>query len=437
MKRTIYILLLLTLATPLFAARQDSAKHKLDMDYRVSFRGGVMTNDLFGNDKLKKFCPYVNPTLGGEFAIAFHPDWQALHEWNDASVGVALSAYYLGNNEKLGYAIAPYAFLDVPLVRVPHFILGLRLGLGVAFLTKTYFNTVPEGHAYKDMGGNTPETRANECIGSVFNFHFPEAIYLEFPIKNGWTITAGGGWYHFSNGSTIQPNTGYNIFAGELGVRYVPTTNAEPRPCWTKNPDSRKKNWEVEIAWAGAPRQVYYRDQQTFFGFTLQAAAYWRAHNVFRLGGGVDVFYDNRYMPRETKFGKTNVAAANPNGADCWRLGISLQPELVVGKLTCGFHLGMYLLDNVKSLEPGTADDQAKYLTEEQRAEYAATGRVTKGIVYAYDLGNAGQGGHPDGWLYTQLVLRYHLPYHIFIQGNMKSHLSKVEFICLGLGAYF
>ena len=436
MKRTLYILLLIVLGSPLFAARQDSAKHKLDMDYRVSFRGGVMTNDLFGNDKLNKFCPYINPTLGGEFAIAFHPDWQALHEWNDASVGVALSAYYLGNNEKLGYAIAPYAFLDVPLVRVPHFILGLRLGLGVAFLTKTYFNTVPEGHAYKDMGGNTPETRANECIGSVFNFHFPEAIYLEFPIKNGWAITAGGGWYHFSNGSTIQPNTGYNIFAGELGVRYVPTTNAELRPCWTKNADSRKKNWEVEIAWSGAARQVYYRDQQTFFGFTLQAAAYWRAHNVFRLGGGVDVFYDNSYMPRETKFGKSNVAAARANGADCWRLGVSVQPEFVVGKLTCGFHIGMYLLDNVKSLEPGTADDQAKYLTEAQRAEYAATGRVTKGIFYPYDLGNAGQGGHPDGWLYTQLVLRYHLPWHIFIQGNMKTHMSKVEFICLGIGAY-
>ena len=436
MKRTLYILLLIVLGSPLFAARQDSAKHKLDMDYRVSFRGGVMTNDLFGNDKLNKFCPYINPTLGGEFAIAFHPDWQALHEWNDASVGVALSAYYLGNNEKLGYAIAPYAFLDVPLVRVPHFILGLRLGLGVAFLTKTYFNTVPEGHAYKDMGGNTPETRANECIGSVFNFHFPEAIYLEFPIKNGWAITAGGGWYHFSNGSTIQPNTGYNIFAGELGVRYVPTTNAELRPWWTKNADSRKKNWEVEIAWSGAARQVYYRDQQTFFGFTLQAAAYWRAHNVFRLGGGVDVFYDNSYMPRETKFGKTNVAAARANGADCWRLGVSVQPEFVVGKLTCGFHIGMYLLDNVKSLEPGTADDQAKYLTEAQRAEYAATGRVTKGIFYPYDLGNAGQGGHPDGWLYTQLVLRYHLPWHIFIQGNMKTHMSKVEFICLGIGAY-
>ena len=93
MKRALYIVVLLTLCSSLFAARQDSAKHKLDMDYRVSFRGGVIRNDLFGNEKLKEFCPYINPTLGGEFAIAFHPDWQALHEWNEASVGVALSAY--------------------------------------------------------------------------------------------------------------------------------------------------------------------------------------------------------------------------------------------------------------------------------------------------------------------------------------------------------
>ena len=355
MKRATYILLLLALSAPLFAARQDSAKHRLDMDYRVSFRGGVIRNDLFGNDKLKDICKTgINPTLGGEFAIAFHPDWQALHEWNDASVGVALSAYYLGNNEKLGYAIAPYAFLDVPLVRVPHFVMGLRLGLGIAFLTKYYYNTAIPDRIY---GGSLTNSEGNYCIGSVFNFHFPEAIYLEFPIKDGWAITAGGGWYHFSNGSTIQPNTGYNIFAGELGVRYVPPTNAELRPCWTKNPDGRKKNWEVEIAWAGAARQVYYMDRQTFFGFTLQAAAYWRAHNVFRLGGGVDLFYDNSYVRRETTYGRfgripgTHTIAARENGADCWRLGVSVQPELVVGKLTCGFHSGVYLIDGVKNLE--------------------------------------------------------------------------------------
>ncbi|MBO4665666.1 MAG: acyloxyacyl hydrolase [Paludibacteraceae bacterium] len=428
MRKTGIIIVLLACALPLLAgpnAEQATKQKKLDMDYRVSFRGGVMTNDLFGNEKLKEFCTYVNPTLGGEFAIAFHPDWQALHEWNDASVGVALSAYYLGNNEKLGYAIAPYTFLDVPLVRVPHFVLGLRLGIGVAFLTKTYFNTADPDKMYESLKAS----QGNQCIGSVFNFHFPEAIYMEFPIKNGWSILAGGGWYHFSNGSTIQPNTGYNIFCGEIGARYMPNTDRYADRVQTT--DHRKKNWEVELAWTGAARQVYYKDRQTFFGFTLQAAAYWRAHNVFRLGGGIDVFYDNSYVPRETKFGKTNVAAARENGADCWRMGLSIQPELVVGKLTCGFHVGAYMIDGVKNLE----FDQ-NYATEEQAAEWAATGRVTKGVFYAYDIASAGQGGKPDGWLYTQLVLRYHLPWHIFIQANMKTHMSKVEFVCLGIGAW-
>lgn len=426
-KASLFLSLTVLLFVPLLCPTSVSAQ-KVDIDYRVSFRGGWITNDLFGNDKLKQFCDHIDPTLGGEFAMTFHPDWQALHEWNDAGVGVALSAYYLGNSEKLGCAIAPYAFLEVPLVRKQHFIMGLRLGLGVAFLTKTYFNTADSALMYSSLSGS----HGNQCIGSVFNFHFPEALYMEFPIKDGWTITAGGGWYHFSNGSTIQPNTGYNIFSGELGLRYVPTKNAALRPCWTKNPDGRKKNWEVEIAWAGAARQVYYKDKQTFFGFELQTAAYWRAHNVFRLGGGVDVFYDGSYIPRDTKFGKTNNAAANPNGSDCWRLGVSVQPELVVGKLTCGFHLGVYLLDPVKELE----NDQ-RYLTDKQKMELAETGRVTsKGIFYPYDITNAGQGGYPDGFIYTQVVLRYHLPHHIFIQGNMKSHLSKVEFVSFGLGAW-
>ena len=433
MKKIGIILLFVAVILPAFAGKDTTEKKKLDMDYRVSFRGGVIMNDLMKNDKLDKFSPDHNPTLAGEFALAFHPDWQALHEWNDASIGVALSYYNLGDCNKLGHAIAPYVFMEIPFVRVPHFIFGLRMGVGVGFLTKTYFNTVPEGHAYKDMGGNTPETRANECIGSVFNFHFPEAVYMEFPIVNGWSILASGGWYHFSNGSTIQPNTGYNIFCAEVGAKYTPPTNAEPRKCWAGNPDSRKKKWELELAWTGAARQVYYKDQKTFFGFTLQAAAYWRAHNVFRLGGGLDLFYDNSYVPRETKFGKTNVAAARENGADCWRLGVSLQPELVVGKFTCGFHLGMYLIDGVKALE---TESDGKYLTDAQKAELAATGRVTKGIIYPYDIASAGQGGHPDGWLYTQLVVRYHLPWHIFLQANMKTHMSKVEFVCFGLGVY-
>ena len=62
---------------------------------------------------------------------------------------------------------------------------------------------------------------------------------------------------------------------------------------------------------------------------------------------------------------------------------------------------------------------------------------IKKGIFYPYDILKAGSAGYPDGWLYTQIVLRYHLPFHLFIQANMKAHLTKVEFVGIGLGTWF
>ena len=106
-------------------------------------------------------------------------------------------------------------------------------------------------------------------------------------------------------------------------------------------------------------------------------------------------------------------------------MGISLQPEFVVGDFTAGLHLGAYMYDPIKELEPY------------DEAAASETGRVKRPIFYSYDLLKAGSAGYPDGWLYTELVLRYHLPWNIFVQAMMKSHLTKVEFISLGIGVYY
>lgn len=387
----------------------------LDTDYRLSFRAGAIMPDGKVDDMLAQKGQWVGPSMGGEFAVAFRPDWRALHDWNNASLGVAVGYWYLGNQTLLGSAVTPYAFMDIPLVRLTHFVFGLRPGIGAAFVTKTYRNTIPKEHLFQDLNN------ANKSIGSVFNFYFPEAFYMEFPIRHGWSIPVSAGWYHISNGSMVQPNSGYNMFAGDIGVRYTPQHNIQPT---TRGKTELKKRWELELAFAAGGRQVYYRDQQTFFACEMQLAAYWRAHQIFRLGGGVDVFYDGAYIYRSTYFDKTNLAAARTNGADCWRLGVSLQPEFVVGQFTAGFHFGVYLLDPVKNLEP--ADE----------ARLAESGRLNKGIFYKYDLLRAGSAGNPDGWLYTQIALRYRLPWHLFIQGTMKAHLTKVEFVSLGLGVW-
>ena len=387
--------------------------YALAPSYRLSLRTGGILPD----GKVEKFAPHRTMPMGAEFAVTFHPQWTALNDWNHAGIGAALSYWYLGDNQLLGHIVAPYVFLDLPLVKLPHFRLGIRPGIGIGFATKTYQNTIPSDRLYLELG------QANQSIGSVTNFHFPEALYLEFPLRNGWSILAAAGWYHFSNGSTVQPNSGYNILSGEIGVHYNPLYQHPPTHLWDQTQDHRTKQWEVALAFTGGARQVYYKDQQTFFASTIQAAAYWRAHNIFRLGGGCDIFYDGAYINRKTQFIKTNLSVATPS--DCWRIGVSVQPEFVFGDFTAGFHFGVYLYDPIKELEPM------------QEAQAQPNGRIKKGIFYPYDILKAGSAGYPDGWLYTQIVLRYHLPFHLFIQANMKAHLTKVEFVGIGLGTWF
>ena len=382
----------------------------------VSLQGGAVMPDGKVDEVVDASKEWHAPVWGVNVGVDFAPEWQALKDWNNATIGVGLSYWNMGH-ELLGHAIAPYAYMNIPLVKLPRFELGLRPGIGAAFMTKTYRNTVPEGQLFVSV------TDANQCVGSVTNLYFPEVLYMNFPLAKGWSISLAGGWYHISNGSTVQPNSGYNIFGAELGVKKVVDEVERLVGYEARGKEEDAKKWSVAVAGTMGGRQVYYRDQQTFMVGSMHASAYWHAHPIFRLGGGVDVFYDGAYVQRKTRFIKTNLDLAQPS--DCWRVGVSVQPEFVVGNFTTGLHVGAYMYDPVKALEP------------QWREDGLPTERLDKPVFYAYDLLNAGSPGYPDGWLYTEVVLRYHLPWHMFVQAMMKSHLTKVEFISLGLGFWY
>ena len=416
MRKSLCILLLFLFTLHLYA---------LDVDYRLGARAAWIMPDGKVDKMTNQQGKWLGPAYSADFSVTFRPDWRALQQWNDAGVGLGFTYWHLPH-DLLGQAFAPYAYMDIPLVKRSHFVLGLRPGIGAAFMTKTYQNTVPEGQLYQELNN------ANQSIGSVTNLYFPEMLYMDFPIAKGWSVGIAGGWYHISNGSVRQPNSGYNLFAAELALRYSPTQSPianRPSPIpHRQSPIANSqspiaKKWSIIAAATASGRQVYYRDQETFLVGSMHAAAYWHAHAIFHLGGGVDVFYDGAYIPRDTQFQKTNLAAAK--AGDCWRIGVSLQPTFVVGDFSLGLHLGAYLYDPVKELEPYS------------EAILSPTGRLDKPIFYAYDMLNAGSAGYPDGWMYTSVVLRYHLPWHIFLQAMMKSHLTKVEFVSLGIGFYY
>ncbi len=404
------------------------------------------------------------PVLGGQFAVEFLPTgrWHCLQQWNNASIGVGVSYLNLGNDKYLGSAIAAYGYMNQPFYNGTHFRIGIRPTVGLAAVTKTYANTLPDDvPPYTKARDSEGKLIANWSVGSILNAYLALEMYMDFPIKDGWEITLSGGWHHISNGSFMHPNAGYNMFGGELGVRYTPGMDErvkglkdegyqKPKPdVPRKLYDGVDKPWAVEISATGGAKQNYYADNQNgqrFYGAaTLKAAAYWVPVSIFRIGAGVDAFYDGYYSAVNdefknvnpgapiTYFGKTYLAKSEVK--NCFRVGISLQPEFIIGNLTAGIHVGFYVFDPIKNLEPYSTITDKNNKDYDPHALHPGDEPFDRGVFYSYDFSKA--SNYQDGWCYMQFVLKYHVLDHLFVQLGLKTHGVRAEFIDAGLGVAF
>ena len=457
MRRLLIITLSALCLLPLSAAeRYDHRTHrskptqKYNMRYRLSGTAGWLNRDdkIAGDKSTEGFTMDRPVVAGGTFAVEFLPTGrlESLQQWNNASIGLAFTALDLGQQKYLGQTFAPHAYLNIPLVHRPHFVLGLRPGLGLAFVTRTYANTVPADYKWKgyrvpvqqktETSAETYRQIANVSIGSVVNAFLTGGLYMDFPIRNGWDITFCAAWQHLSNGSVMTPNAGYNMFNAELGLAYTPSESPNGHHFHTPYShvpkelyDGVTKKWDVEIGVSAGCRSVYYQDQKWFGAGSLSLSAHWIPVSIFRLGAGVDVFYDGAYRSvyeefqtedsdaPTTYYGKTYLHESKT--ANCFRVGISLQPEFIVGNLTFGYHVGIYLYDPIKNLEP--------FAEVEKNG-----GPLKRGIFYSYDMQKVSNG--QDGWFYQKVQLKYHCSKHIYVQLGLKLHLVKAEFIDAGIG---
>lgn len=413
---------------------RTTSTSKCNVRYRFSgIVGWLNRDDKIAGDKNTIGFTMDRPVVtGGTFAMEFLPTGsvKCMQQWNNASIGAALTVLDLGQNQYLGQVIAPHTYLNIPLVRREHFVFGLRPGVGVAFVTKTYANTVPDDLRWKqyrikveDMNKDYLQV-ANVSIGSIVNAFLVGGIYMDFPIKKGWNIAFSAGWQHLSNGSVMTPNAGYNMFNAEVGFAYTPSEGPNGHYTYTPPPDVPKelwdgvnKKWDVEIGLAGGCRSVYYKDRKWYGVGSFSLSAHWVPISIFRLGAGVDVFYDGAYYDTDSEYKKTYITESKVE--NCFRVGISLQPEFIIGDLTVGYHIGMYLYDPIKNLEPYTEVE-------------AHGGPLNRGILYSYDVKNVSNG--QDGWCYQKLQLKYHCTKHLFVQLGLKLHFVKAEFIDVGLG---
>ena len=441
-------LILMTLsvsATPRLY-RKSNPKKKTDTSYQLRYRMAGAVGFLNRDDKVRDF-KFDRPVItGGTLALEFLPTgrWKCMQQWNNASIGGAFSVFDLGQQQYLGQVFAPHTYLSVPLLRRERVTFGLRPGLGLAFVNRTYANTVPPEELWKSITKTVNGKKipiANQSIGSIMNVFMTGGLYLDIKLVECWDFTFSGAWQHLSNGSVMTPNGGYNMFNVEAGIAYTPKYKTSGFHYYqpdtdvpSKLHDGVTKKWGIDFTFGAGTRSVYYRDRDWFAAASFSLAAYWQPYSIFRVGIGADMYYDGAYaavadaafndksklkdFSHVTYYQKTYLRESNI--MNCFRAGVSLQPEFVFGNLTFGYHVGVYLYDPVKNLEPF--------------ADVNKNGGkpLNRGIFYQYDPSKA--SNYQDGWCYQKLIMRYYCSKHFFVHVGLKLHIFKAEFIDAGLG---
>jgi hypothetical protein len=198
--------------------------------------------------------------------------------------------------------------------------------------------------------------------------------------------------------------------------------------------ESPFKRWSGEVILSGSAKKLYYQDTQYFGCASLNVEGYYHTCRQHRIGLGFDLFFDDAYRqtvaPNEngqyqwtneyTKFKRT----CTPDNAlaNKLRLGLNIANELTIGRVGIFAHVGIYLYDPIKNMEPGDKALNALNGKEEP---------IKKGLFYGYDIQKE------DGWNYFRIGVKYHVTPHFLVNVSFKTHLQKVEFAEFGIGYSF
>lgn len=384
------------------------AAQEIPFALKVSASGGYI---LPMSENLKQVA--TKPVWGGEIAAEFpamgNYAWQRY--WRMPTVGVAFAGMDLGNTTILGQAFAFYPYLLAPIIKTEHFVWNWKVGVGLAFVTKTWYDC--------DTLSGVKAATANASIGSVTNVYIGTGMNFEFPIKKGVSMTADLGYAHISNGSTRQPNSGFNILQAQVGAKY---TFEACRHC--RKPLAALERfpyeWSMTVEASGGVREQYYKDHHRYAVGTLQVGITANITNRYAIGGALHAFYDGAFVQQGTRgdesyrqhttYGRYFIPTEST--ANKFRAGVALNNEFFVGRVVAYLQWGIYVYDPLRNANP------------EEHAKHG----YNRPMFYTYNIDKE------DGWNYFRLGLRCRVWDNLFVSACIKTHLHKAEMLTFGIG---
>lgn len=338
---------------------------------KVLEQRAISTSFIYHNGLSVPKTPQLNYLIQDKFSaqeirIGFHPNPQIawINQYNISEIGLAFYKGTLGNQEVLGEIHSVYPYVSFQLTNWKNFNVFSSIGAGLGIASKPF---------------HPVENYTNKLIGSKYNAHLSLNLQMKYKL-DPFNLIGGVYFSHISNGSTKQPNAGYNYITSNIGVSVD----------WGKKKTYPKTDIfyprlgnEFSIIWNHAFKEKSANDPHTYYVSSLSISYLWGLNSKQRLGFGVDLFYDESMNRGDWNF--------DPETSFENRIyqGVTLSHDLVFNKITFSSQLGAYTLYNSK---PSSKT------------------------------------------IYNRLAFRYKFSQHLLINFGLKAYLGQSDYLEFGIG---
>ncbi len=265
---------------------------------------------------------------GGELTYLFRTcgkqPWQALHRYPE--FGVSAMHLYMGNPSVIGNLDALYPFVNLRMNSMNRkFKLYLRLGVGLAYLSKPY---------------NRLTNHKNNAIGSYINAFVNIRLGSSYMLSPSWRLDAGVGLTHASNGATKTPNLGLNMATLNVGLGYV----FGNKKMEMKNDSILPKitnRWHPSIIGAFGFKEMEHPLGNKYMAYAISANLYYSASHKNKFGTGVEFVYSNGTRKR-----LESDSVPSNKIKDVLKIGAKFGYSFNIDRLSIPIDFGMYFYQN-------------------------------------------------------------------------------------------
>lgn len=288
------------------------------------------------------------------------------HTYNFPETGITFMFSHLGYPEVIGHAWGVLPHITLPLHRWQKATLQLRYSAGIALFTNYY---------------KEPDNMRNLAISTPLNITMNTTLQLSVPLTEAFSVRAGIGMTHFSNGRTQTPNKGLNIPSAKLELLgHLKERGSIPNRL--EIPESFDK-YSMIVYLGGGYSRIYPPGGPRFAEFSASTTVLRRLSPKAGLGLGSDIF-----------FGFSDRAILRRTGEE---------PEYLISLLKPGIHLSYEQV-------------------------FTNTSLILQQGIYLYAANNN------DGLTYNRLGIRHTINDRWVASVSIKSHLFRADFLEWGAG---